>query len=100
MTRPSRPYRPELLKALQDPEEAIEYLNAAIEDGSEQDFLAALRNVAAAREQRDSAAAQAHDGSLDHLLTAGDLPRLSMLSEILRVLGLRLAVEAREALPV
>ncbi len=45
MTRPSRPYRPELLKALQDPAEAIEYLNAAIEDGYEEDLLAALRNV-------------------------------------------------------
>ncbi len=98
MTRPSRPYRPELLKALQDPAEATEYLNAAIEGGSEEDFLVALRNVAAARELRDPANAQADHGFPDQLLTAESLPRLSVLSQILRNLGFRLAVEAGEAM--
>jgi len=97
MTRPSRPYRPELLKALQDPAEATEYLNAAIEDGSEDDLLVALRNVAAACELRDSANTQVDHGFLDQLLTAENLPRLSVLSQILGNLGFRLAVEAREA---
>lgn len=45
----SRPYQDELLKALTDPEEAAAYLNAAIDEGSEELFLLALRNIGEAR---------------------------------------------------
>lgn len=41
----SRNYREDLLRALQDPEEAKAYLNAALEDGDEAVFLLALNNV-------------------------------------------------------
>ncbi len=45
----SRPYQNELLKALTDPEEAAAYLNAALDEGSEELFLLALRNVGEAQ---------------------------------------------------
>ena len=41
----SRSYRDDLLKALTDPVEASEYLNAALEDGNLEVFLLALRDV-------------------------------------------------------
>lgn len=44
----SKSYQESLLTVLRDPEEAAEYLNAALEDGNEQVFLLALRNVAEA----------------------------------------------------
>jgi probable addiction module antidote protein len=44
MTR-TRSYKDDLLKALTDPEEAREYLNAALEDENREVFLLALRDV-------------------------------------------------------
>ncbi len=48
MDKVSRPYRDGLLKALTDPVEAVEYLNAAIEDGDVELFLMAVRDIAEA----------------------------------------------------
>lgn len=45
----SRSYEQELMGYLQDAERAIEYLNAALEEGDEALFGVALRNVAQAR---------------------------------------------------
>jgi DNA-binding phage protein len=42
-------YQDELLKSLTDPEEAAAYLNAALDEGSEELFLLALRNVGEAQ---------------------------------------------------
>ncbi|NJK29298.1 MAG: hypothetical protein HC790_06825 [Acaryochloridaceae cyanobacterium CSU_3_4] len=44
----SRSYQEDLLKSLQNPEEAAAYLNAALADGNEHVFLLALQNVAGA----------------------------------------------------
>ena len=41
----TRSYQKDLLEALQDPDEAIEYLNAALEDGEPEVFLLALKDV-------------------------------------------------------
>ena len=45
----SRSYEQELVGYLQDSELAIEYLNAALEDGDLESFTTALKNVAKAR---------------------------------------------------
>lgn len=45
----SRPCQDELSKVLTDPEEAAAYLNAAIDEGSGELFLLALRNIGEAR---------------------------------------------------
>ncbi len=44
----SRSYEQELMGYLQDPERAVAYLNAALEEGEEELFLVALQNVAKA----------------------------------------------------
>ncbi|HQR34116.1 MAG TPA: transcriptional regulator [Blastocatellia bacterium] len=44
----SKSYQESLLASLREPEEAAEYLNAALEEGDEQSFLLALSNVAEA----------------------------------------------------
>ena len=49
MSQLSRSYHDELLKDLTDPQEAAAYLNAALEEGSVELFLIALRNIAEAR---------------------------------------------------
>ncbi len=49
MSQLSRSYHDELLKDLTDPQEAAAYLNAALEEGSVELFLTALRNIAEAR---------------------------------------------------
>jgi probable addiction module antidote protein len=41
----SKSYENNLLEALKDPNEAAEYLNAALEDGEPEVFLLALRDV-------------------------------------------------------
>jgi probable addiction module antidote protein len=46
---PAVSYRDWLLKTLKDPEEAAEYLNAALEAGDKKAFLMALKNVIDAR---------------------------------------------------
>ena len=48
MNKASRPYKESLLEDLKDPKEAAEYLTAALEDGSPDVFLLALRDVAEA----------------------------------------------------
>jgi DNA-binding phage protein len=49
MTKLTKNYQESLLAALQDPAEAAEYLNAALEEGDRGLFLLALRNVAEAK---------------------------------------------------
>ena len=74
----SRPYQDELLKALTDPEEAAAYLNAAIDEGSEELFLLALRNIGEAR----------------NLKKKGEDISLSDLPNILSCMGLRFFLKA------
>ncbi|MDF5714574.1 MAG: hypothetical protein PUP93_11975 [Rhizonema sp. NSF051] len=42
----SRSYEQELMRYLQNPEQAVAYLNAALEEGDLELFLVALQNVA------------------------------------------------------
>ena len=95
MSQPSRPYQPELLKALKDPAEAREYLNAALEERSEEIFMLALRNVAEAQGLQDLSTTEVEVGA--PLPSDDDSSQLSRLSGLLEMLGFRLAVEARGA---
>jgi probable addiction module antidote protein len=97
MNKASRPYKPELLKALQDPIEAAEYLNAALEENSNDLFLLALRNVAEAHGMKKLAvASQLNRESMYRMLSEQGNPQLSSLTVILKQLGLKLAVEVEE----
>ncbi len=87
----TKSYRDELLKDLQDPVEAAEYLNAALADDSEEIFLMALRDVAEASGKIKLAEhfASNHD-DIDALLSEKNTPKLN---ELLKSMGLKLAVE-------
>jgi probable addiction module antidote protein len=92
MTKRSKSYREELLASLKDNEEAVEYLQAALED-SHGAFLIALKNVLDARKL--AAVARASNLSREHLysmLTEDGNPTLNSLERILHALGLRLAI--------
>ena len=89
-------HRGNLLKSLQDPGEAIQYLNACLEDGDPRVFLMALRDVAAARGGIRVLSREAHLNreSLYRMLSKSGNPSLESLSAVLRAFGLRLAVES------
>ncbi len=90
----TRKYKDHLNERLQDPGEAIGYLNAALEDDDVRVFLLALRDVADAR------------GGLGWLAQEGDLnresiyrilsnrgnPRLTSLKALLDAMGLHLSI--------
>jgi len=98
MSKASRPYRPELLKALRDPAEAAEYLNAALEEDSNELFLLALRNVAEAHGMKKLAAdAQLNRESMYRMLSEQGNPQLASLTAILRQLGLKLSVKVEDS---
>ena len=100
MSKTSRPYKPELLKALQDPVEAAEYLNAALEEDMNELFLLALRNVAEAYGMtRLAEDAQLNRESMYRMLSEKGNPQFTSLISILRQLGLQLSVQSKGPSP-
>jgi len=96
MYRLTNSYRENLLKDLQNPIEAAQYLNAALEDGSEEMFLMALRDVAESRgmvELTEPFAAN-HENT-NALLFEKNAPKLN---ELLKSMGLKLSVEVEAPL--
>lgn len=97
MSKITTSYREGLMKDLADPEEAAAYLNAALEEGSQEVFLMALRDIADAKGMvRLSKKAHLNRVSLYRMLSGKGNPQLSSLAIILKNIGLRLAVEVRE----
>jgi len=98
MDRLTKNYRNDLLKDLQDPMEAAEYLNAALEDGSEEMFLMALRDVAEARGKvkLTEPFASNHE-DMDLFLSEKNTPQLN---ELLKSMGLKLAIEVEVPLGI
>lgn len=98
MTKASVNYDLGLKEALADPREAAAYLNAALEDGSQDVFLMALRDVAESRGftrlARETSLNREH---MYRILSEEGNPRLSSLRGLLESLGLRLAVEPKRA---
>lgn len=101
MAQRTKSYQTTLLESLRDPEESAAYLNAALEEDSEDAeelFLLALRNVAEAHGMAKLADGTAlNRESLYRTLSAKGNPRLSTLGALLNALGLRLAVEVKAA---
>jgi probable addiction module antidote protein len=97
MSKTSTRYHDGLIKDLTDPEEAAAYLNAALEDGSKDVFLMALRDIADAKGIAQlSKKAHLNRVSLYRMLSGKGNPKLSSLTTILNTVGLRLAIEVRE----
>lgn len=98
MNKTTTNYRDNLLKDLADPKEAAAYLNAALEDGAQDIFLLALRDIAEAKGMSKLARrAKLNRESLYRMLSTKGNPQLSSLESILESAGLRLAVEVRHA---
>ncbi len=97
MSKATTSYSEGLMKDLADPEEAAAYLNAALEEGSQEIFLMALRDIADAKGMaRLSKKSKLNRVSLYRMLSGKGNPQLSSLATILKNIGLRLAVEVRE----
>jgi probable addiction module antidote protein len=97
MPKRTRDYHAYLVKRLVDPKAAEDYLNAAINDSDEM-FLKALRNVAEARRMSKVAEqAGVSRESLYRTLSEEGNPRFNTLTSILRVLGLRITLQAEAA---
>ena len=93
MNKTSRSYQEELLKSLTDPAEAAAYLNAALDDGSDEIFLLALENVALAR-KRGSILEKGEDAEpANFMRPVSQGLRLSDLSEIFAGLGIRFVAQ-------
>ena len=94
MSKLTARYEDGLTAHLADPEEVAAYLNAALEDGSQEVFLLALRDVAEAKGvSRLARDAQLNRENMYRMLSPQGNPRLSSLNVLLRTLGFRLAVE-------
>ena len=95
MTKKSRSYRDDLLKSLTDPDEAKEYLNAALEDENPEVFLLALRDIVDAHTSmsRLAQATNRNRESLYKTLSEKGNPQLSSIRSILSNLGFKLTVD-------
>ena len=94
MARTSVPYENDLMEWLQDPANAAEYINAAIEDGDREVFLLALRDLAKARGGMTAVAEQAKVSrtSLYKTLSPRGNPEFRSVTALLHSLGLKLTV--------
>ncbi len=94
-------YEDGLKEDLRDPEEVAAYLNAAIEDGSQEVFLMALRDVTAARGMAKLAReSELNRESMYRMLSEKGNPQLASLVGLLDALGLRLAVQVKSVATV
>lgn len=97
MGKASRPYKELLIESLKDPEQAVAYLNAALEEDEKKEsyglFLVALRNVAEAWGFSHLANISDLDRSgIYKMLSQKGNPRISSLKSLLDSMGLRLAI--------
>jgi probable addiction module antidote protein len=100
MNKLTKNYKDDLIKDLRNPKEAAEYLNAALQDGNQEIFLMALRDVAAARGIKNiSQQTSLNRENMYRMLSNEGNPNLSSLSTILDNLGLKLAIEIKEVHP-
>jgi len=93
----SKNYQSNLLEALKDPTEAVEYLNAALEDGEPEVFLLALRKVVDSYGGMGKLAATTslNRENLYRMLSTKGNPEFFSLSNVLGAIGFRLAVEPK-----
>lgn len=93
----SRSYQESLLEALKDPLEAVEYLNAALEEGDPAVFLLALRDVVDAYGGMSKLAASTalNRENLYRMLSTKGNPEFFSLLTVLKAVGFRLAVEPK-----
>lgn len=97
----SKSYHSYLVESLKDKEEAAAYLDAVFEDGSPEEVVLALKNVAEAR-RRSVDTSMKSDVEWEkccHLLEQSKMPALPMLLMLFRELGLKLTVTVKQEQP-
>ena len=99
MKKITEKYENNLKKDLLDPIEAAEYLNAALEDGSQEVFLMALKDIANAKGISEIAReTKLNRENLYRILSTQGYPKLKSLNSVLHSVGLRLSVEIENQL--
>ena len=99
MKKLTEKYENNLKADLLDPIEAAEYLNAALEDGSQEVFLMALKDVANAKGISEIARqTNLNRENLYRILSTKGNPKLKNLNYVLNSVGLRLSVEVAKQL--
>ena len=94
MKKITKSYEKSLEEDLVDPVEAAEYLNAALEDGSQEVFLMALKDVANAKGISEIARiTHLNRENLYRILSTEGNPKLKSLNSVLHSVGLKLTVE-------
>jgi probable addiction module antidote protein len=99
MKKRHRNYEESLFEALQDPQEALAYLNAALLDEDQRVFLLALKDVLTAQNIDISAFAQEADltrQNIYRILSKTGNPRWDSLTSLLNALGLQLHLEEKK----
>jgi probable addiction module antidote protein len=100
MKKITESYEKGLIEDLADPVEAAEYLNAALEDGSQEVFLMALKDIANAKGISEiSRITNLNRENLYKILSTKGNPKLTSLNSVLHSLGLKLAVEVENRQP-
>ena len=98
MTRTHIDYEAVLQADLADPLEAAAYLNAALEDGTQDVFLMALRDIAKAHGlTRLARETSLNRENMYRIMSDEGNPQLSSLTALLDSLGLKLAIEPKRA---
>ena len=99
MKKVTEKYENNLKEDLLDPIEAAEYLNAALEDGSQEVFLMALKDVANAKGISEIAReTKLNRENLYRILSTQGNPKLKSLNSVLHSVGLKLSVEVENKL--
>jgi len=99
MKKVTEKYVNNLKEDLLDPIEAAEYLNAALEDGSQEVFLLALKDVANAKGISEIARETSlNRENLYRILSSHGNPKLKSLKSVLNSVGLKLTVEVQNHL--
>lgn len=94
--QPAKNYHDSLMKALKDPSEAAEYINAAIEEDDLDTLLLALRDVAEAQGMSAiSRRAKLNRVSLYRMLSRRGNPHFQSVVHLLHAAGLKLSVGVR-----
>ncbi len=94
----TKSFRESLIKALKNPIEASEYLNAVLKEGDVNLLLAALRDVAQAQGgiTKLSRQTKLNRANLYQMLSKHGNPRIQSLESILKVFGLKVGVLPEE----
>jgi probable addiction module antidote protein len=90
----TKDHQKSLLETLKDPKEAAEYLNAALEEGDNELFLLALKNVVKASGVTNIARkAHLNRENLYKMLSEKGNPELANLWSILNSIGLKISID-------